>query len=404
MDIFFKHFMDSNVMVIKDNNILVNDYRINMLIKNDIKNLLKLNISCINGNVELLYDISCKQSLDEYCLKHQLNYRELRLIFDGIISIYNNLRRYLLNVNHIIMETKYMFLDNNTNDIYFCYYINHHVEFQDCLKNFVRKLVMVTSHSDRQAVELIYGVLNLCETEHFLFSAIEDYIHNYAEQEQSKVLQMNTENERYGIKYLQSECEDKPNENNNVISKDIDIHGKINEKNKFIKEGVFGTLSGFFYNKSKSNADMIYESNDKTFSFVEDNGQKEGKLVNDSLLCDGNMDNGLLVNEGTCYIGDKQKSVKRVLMSLSGCNEIIINEYPFIIGKHVGKADGIIKDSSVSRLHAKIELINDKCYVIEDLNSKNGTYVNGERLNPYEKRIIEIGDRLTFSAFEYIFK
>lgn len=42
--------------------------------------------------------------------------------------------------------------------------------------------------------------------------------------------------------------------------------------------------------------------------------------------------------------------------------------------------DIVIKDSTVSRLHANLEIRTDKSIWIEDLNSKNGIYVNNRRI------------------------
>ena len=52
-----------------------------------------------------------------------------------------------------------------------------------------------------------------------------------------------------------------------------------------------------------------------------------------------------------------------------------------------------IDDISVSRLHARIIKEGEEVY-IEDLNSTNGTYKNGLRLRPYEKRKLDEGDEI----------
>jgi hypothetical protein len=47
--------------------------------------------------------------------------------------------------------------------------------------------------------------------------------------------------------------------------------------------------------------------------------------------------------------------------------------------------------NGVSRLHAVIKLVNDKI-VLVDLGSSNGTYLNGNRLTPYDETSIAHGD------------
>lgn len=48
-----------------------------------------------------------------------------------------------------------------------------------------------------------------------------------------------------------------------------------------------------------------------------------------------------------------------------------------------------------SRRHACIEF-DQKSYVVSDLGSSNGTWVNGDRLRPKESRVLKEGDEITF--------
>lgn len=54
------------------------------------------------------------------------------------------------------------------------------------------------------------------------------------------------------------------------------------------------------------------------------------------------------------------------------------------IGKKKEEVDLVLKDASVSRIHARIITEEGNAY-LEDLNSTNGTFQNGLRMQPYEK-------------------
>lgn len=80
-----------------------------------------------------------------------------------------------------------------------------------------------------------------------------------------------------------------------------------------------------------------------------------------------------------------------------------IDRLPFVIGKKKEEVDYALEDRSVSRIHARI-LEEDGILYLEDLNSTNGTYKNGLRMQPYEKRRLERDDELRFGMAEYTFQ
>ena len=70
-----------------------------------------------------------------------------------------------------------------------------------------------------------------------------------------------------------------------------------------------------------------------------------------------------------------------------------LNEFPFTIGR-VG-ASLTIPENSVSRNHAQITLdMQSKRYVITDMNSSNGTRVNGAPLTPGQGMYLINGCRI----------
>ena len=80
-----------------------------------------------------------------------------------------------------------------------------------------------------------------------------------------------------------------------------------------------------------------------------------------------------------------------------------ISKLPFVIGKKKDEVDFVLEERSASRLHARILEENGSVY-LEYLNSTNGTFKNGLRMKPYEKRRLEKDDELRFGKEEYIFQ
>lgn len=83
--------------------------------------------------------------------------------------------------------------------------------------------------------------------------------------------------------------------------------------------------------------------------------------------------------------------------------KVIINKDKFIIGRLSSMVDYIIQGSTVGKLHAEITS-NEGRYFLKDLNSKNGTYINGVRITSNKECEIKHNDKIRFSNYEYIFR
>ncbi|MDE5748548.1 MAG: FHA domain-containing protein [Acetatifactor sp.] len=105
----------------------------------------------------------------------------------------------------------------------------------------------------------------------------------------------------------------------------------------------------------------------------------------------------------TIYLEEQQREQPRGLYRDNGELAVKIDKFPFVIGKKRDEVDYALEDRSVSRIHARI-LEEDGRIYLEDLNSTNGTFKNGLRMQPYEKRRLEKDDELRFGKVEYTFQ
>ena len=70
-----------------------------------------------------------------------------------------------------------------------------------------------------------------------------------------------------------------------------------------------------------------------------------------------------------------------------------VDPIPFLIGRQP-ENHLILRDSRVSRSHARI-LVENGAYVLEDIGSRHGTFVNGKRV---KRKTLENSDRVEFGA------
>lgn len=83
---------------------------------------------------------------------------------------------------------------------------------------------------------------------------------------------------------------------------------------------------------------------------------------------------------------------------------ISIRKQTFSLGKERNRVDYCItNNNSVSRTHANIVYKNGS-YFIVDLNSTNGTFVNGQQLSANQEVRLNVNDRIKFADEEFIFR
>ncbi len=94
--------------------------------------------------------------------------------------------------------------------------------------------------------------------------------------------------------------------------------------------------------------------------------------------------------------------VKLLYLGQGEGQDFFLGEKRFLVGAEEEIVDGFIDSPAAERLHARIEKREDG-YYIEDMNSRNGTMVNGETLVYKKPRKLEEGDRITFADVSYRF-
>ena len=73
------------------------------------------------------------------------------------------------------------------------------------------------------------------------------------------------------------------------------------------------------------------------------------------------------------------RTPRLVLIEPTGAKrEVVISSTPFRIGRQAGN-ELTVRDSRISRQQAQI-LAMDGAYILEDMGSRHGTFINGQRV------------------------
>ncbi|MCX7710829.1 MAG: FHA domain-containing protein [Clostridia bacterium] len=111
---------------------------------------------------------------------------------------------------------------------------------------------------------------------------------------------------------------------------------------------------------------------------------------------------GLNIEE-TSFLGLAQEKTPCLRSMKDGMIEdISINKESFYLGRMKGEVDYAIENHTVSKVHAELISREDGIY-LKDLNSKNGTYVNGERIQSNKEILLKNNDKVTLANSSYQF-
>jgi len=89
----------------------------------------------------------------------------------------------------------------------------------------------------------------------------------------------------------------------------------------------------------------------------------------------------------------------------SGSDQRIpITSDSFVIGRQTDQVDFVINNMAVGKVHAEIIKKSNMNYYIIDLNSRNGTYLNSQRIDSNKEYMLHHNDSISFANSEFIFK
>ena len=105
----------------------------------------------------------------------------------------------------------------------------------------------------------------------------------------------------------------------------------------------------------------------------------------------------------TCILS-KQPTSCPCLKSCAGASpeEILITKSEFVLGRLSERVDYVMRDNAIGKMHAEI-ISRDGEYFVRDLNSRNGTFINGQKIISNNDYKICPNDLISFANSNYVF-
>lgn len=363
MNITYIKNLSRSFMVLKDAEFEYENFEILMLLNNKIPGLLELQIIIGDGKMEYWYDITGMTALDTLLDLYPLDEDHIRKLTEDLYDMNLKLDEYLLDGANICYLPQLLYFDRIAGKYKFCYLPGSRADRNMGIQTLTEYMLTKINHTDANAVKIGYALYDkstqeCCSAEELLACTnipkqpVEET--HYGEQEELWKEEVMAGNE------------------------------EINRKST-----ALGEVKKWFRNRKKESGKKYREL------YPEESGDPENDRF---FFGKDRMDNP------TVFLKTQKNLIMGRLLyqGKNGEADFILEDEIFVIGKENEKASGVLKSAAVSRMHAKITKREGE-YYLEDLNSTNGTYLNGRELSYHDPVKLHRNDRICFATEEYIF-
>lgn len=442
-------------------------YQVRMLAGNVIPSVLKCRMQGVDGQLMVYYDITSRQPLSSLFEDKKLNYEDLRLVFGGFIQVMEEMSEYLLNPGRLVLQPEYMYADLEKRELFFCYLPGYEKDVRVQFQFLTEYILPRLDHEDSQAVMLGYGIYRRALEDSFHLEHIKEELFCKRSDEETAVREGTEKTGLYKGKsedikipvgedlWMEDGFSDGARKKENIERNPKKQGGKAKkeeiENRRFPWKEIggctagagvgllilaariwgylpaipfwmllgvtvcfmgIGTLIAVFLEKREDiSTENVYAQ--ELVSEPEQNGNEwEGKKgiqkpVDEngdkrSWMWKTQEENELFGETVVLSAGKAFGPSTLVSREPGELATIYLNEDLTVIGKLENAADAVINLPTVSRMHAKIRK-RDGEYYLTDLNSRNGTAVNGQMLKPEEDYLLQDQDQVDFAQARYVF-
>lgn len=419
-------------------------FEIHILENNEIHMLAPFQLRTTDERIQYYYDVTGMMSLERMS-GNQLTDVLMMGILDAIVKALESMYDYLMDENNIVLEADFIFLSPDKKKILFIYLPGRHLKICDQLKNLGEFFMKSMDYGSQQSVVFAYGFYNWVCKEGITIKDLQYFVkeaHKKAgEDELAAKVGDDPSEDRYGAQSFYDNklykedavpmCEAQTQ--SGVTMDDFDRYNEAQAGNSaasgFVGWDWVAKVSGiilgiavisglliiYFWGAAYMipvlcivliacllivivNALRIYKRRDK---------EKDEFWKSDDYIDYENMKGDLFRSEEnsaqTTLLQKQNPDILLKSLVRENCEDLHIHKFPAIIGKDVRDPCCCIPVSTVSRRHARIDLYGRE-YRLTDLNSSNGTYINGEMIKPHQPMMLKEGDSIIFSDTEFIFE
>lgn len=286
----------------------------------------------------------------------------LRKILGGLVDIFERGEELLLWGDSFFLNGDSVFVDVQTYEPQVVYLPGYKKELSVQMGQLMEFMLNRLDYEDKPAVNLLYDCFAGSQTENGGIKDIKERL--------TKVM---------------------PNlweEKNELSENSENLSVSDEEPDKAALHGIFNRIKGLFVKREVNYLEEEEEdvpSGDTVFlnknAYVYERGDEDR----------------------TVFLPEKTKDSMPWLVDIRTSEVIKLNKTPFSLGSLSDYNDYCMKDPRISRLHAAITQTEGR-YLLMDLNSTNGTYINDKEVMPGHDEQLFNNDKIRLADREFIYK
>lgn len=377
---------------------------------NEMDGFLRVSERRVNDESCYWYDISSLIGMETIFEDKEIEARDMRNLAAALKRSVQTVREYLLDIDGIVMEPDKIFTDAERENFRLCYFSGKETDFEEDIKCLFEYIIRKLCHSDGEAVAIAYGIykrINNGENNPAKLFEIEERRGSQA----CEVVEEKTEIKEIVPETVYSEEEKEDRKLFYAVYALAGVLGIVFLI--FLSGAVLPAFRPFGAGKAGCAGVCVligaaaflgyrwFASHKESFikvTTVRTQTPFEKKdvriIVPDKMNDQSNL---TVVLDGT----DANLHYLK-WEDISGAHKYEIGERAVIVGCDAKKADCAIGLPGVSRMHARISK-EDNAYYIKDLNSTNGTVVDGKELACFELYRIRSGSKIILGNVECVF-
>lgn len=364
------------------------DYRLEMISRNNIPGLLKAVRRMNEGKEQIYYEISSLQPLNRIYDHKEIKKNEAAILLRGIVDVFRSIQEYMLTEGGLMLDPENLYVDPESLKPGLLYIPWSGKLMQERLLRLTEYLMEHIDQSDPTAAMWTYRLYKTSKNENCVLGDIERLIADKAEQEHEYASSLKENDDHMGTAAMaqSDEIEDIDEEEENE-----------DERKQGFFSRIFGSRTKDKEKKTENKAPKK-DGKKKQGLLNSKKNDKEEEAFEMPDFSDAFSDMDIINTDDedygkTVFIGQTDVKPENILIEKNKGKQYRINSFPFTIGKVKNCVDLSLTDNSVSRIHARLFMQNGRVY-LQDCHSTNGTFINGVQLEAEEQVMLEKEDEI----------